>query len=533
MEYGINKGGNMVDYISFTETRINKVQVNDRIRDTIPSLSVTRLKKGNKIVFRWKKRIKGTGEYPEFTLGSFPAMSISKARRKAMEFDELAEQGIHPRRHEEELKAEKMKTEISLRQAIEDYTSFRLEFNSSSTVDQRRNVLHLVFEEYLDKPLNYLTAPRIINRYQEWRTQRKAPNRKDKNGSPYTARLAMRYLNSIFNYVVGMEFMDRNPMTPIIKPMQIFKKSESKGLYLKRQECVDFATKIKHLKIWRNEATQYTFPTNEELQKAKGYKETWRSWHSLVGYELMELLFYTGLRVGDVARLKWDTVFLDGNEDEEIPHFTLKIQKNQDRLFAIPITRMMYTPLANMKAMELDSPYVFPDIVDTKALFLDKKPKVNKKGEVLDKLPTYMLSSKKKLKARYKLKSELRINKDRGYGSTIRVCENIENYIYPNGFKFEKTTKMMPQLLRHNFASHARESGLNLEQIQMITGHSNSFDDREMGNATLNYVRNMVTVNQPLYKHVGEGLMGMLYEEIELTPQEKYFGDRSFQGNLT
>ena len=48
----------------------------------------------------------------------------------------------------------------------------------------------------------------------------------------------------------------------------------------------------------------------------------------------------------------------------------------------------------------------------------------------------------------------------------------------------------------------------------MITGHSNSFDDRQMGNALLNYVRNLVTVNLPLYQKVEEGIHGELYEEI-------------------
>ena len=72
----------------------------------------------------------------------------------------------------------------------------------------------------------------------------------------------------------------------------------------------------------------------------------------------------------------------------------------------------------------------------------------------------------------------------------------------------------MPQLLRHNFATHGRMCGLTNEQLQMITGHSNSFDDRQMGNALLNYVRNLVTVNLPLYQKVEEGIHGELYEEI-------------------
>jgi integrase len=50
---------------------------------------------------------------------------------------------------------------------------------------------------------------------------------------------------------------------------------------------------------------------------------------------------FTGLRVGDVARLKWETVFLKGNDMEKTPHFTLNIQKNKEKLFAIPITTTM------------------------------------------------------------------------------------------------------------------------------------------------------------------------------------------------
>ena len=72
----------------------------------------------------------------------------------------------------------------------------------------------------------------------------------------------------------------------------------------------------------------------------------------------------------------------------------------------------------------------------------------------------------------------------------------------------------MPQLLRHNFATHARMCGLTNEQIEMITGHSNSYDAGQMGNATLNYVRNLLTVNKPFYEKIEAGLMGDLYDDI-------------------
>ena len=164
-----------------------------------------------------------------------------------------------------------------------------------------------------------------------------------------------------------------------------------------------------------------------------------------------------------------------------------------------------------MKNLKLESPYVFPNIVDTKAIPLTRHRK-NAEGKFV--YAGYMFNSKKKLKKRYKTLKQLRIDKTKGYGSLERVCENIQQYSFPDGFKDANTTKMMPQLLRHNFATHGRMSGLTNEQLQMITGHSNSFDDRQMGNALLNYVRNLVTVNLPLYQKVEEGIHGELYEEI-------------------
>jgi integrase len=512
LEYGNQLDGKMVEFISFTERRIEKIKVNERLRDTVPSLSVTKLKKGNKIVFRWKKRIRKSTEYPELTLGSYPSMSINGARRQALEYDALAEQGIHPRQKEEQELLDKQRSSITLKQILEDYNNFRLEFNAPSTIKQRTDLINLVFDDYMDKPIHILNAQNMNQRYQEWRTQRIAPNRNNKNGSPYSARLALRYLNSLLNYAVDFEFIEKNPLKKIHKQLQIFQKAKSKGLYLQPDECQKLVQGIYDLTTLEYEGRVGI--STRELSKVKGYKESWRSWHSLVGYRLMSLLMFTGLRVGDVARLKWETVFLKGNDMEKTPHFTLNIQKNKDKLFAIPITTTMAIIFREMKAYKFDSPYVFPNIVDTKAIPILKRFKKNDKGGY--DAPAYMINSKKQMKKRYKLKSQLRIDKTKGYGSLGRVCENIETFVFPDGYRWEATTKMMPQLLRHNFASHGRECGLSDEQIEMVTGHSNSFDDRKLGNSTLNYVRNLISVNKPLFEIIESGLMGELYADIVL-----------------
>ena len=493
----------MVDYSSFTDARVNRVKLNQKLRDSIASLSVTRLSKGNKVVFRWQKRIKNSTAYPTLTLGSYPSLSINEARRIALEYDGLAEQGLHPREHEEEQAKEDKRNNTTLREVLQNYTDFRYEFNSPSTRKQRYDLISLVFKDYMDKPLNILTVERINNRFQEWMSQRVAPNRKNKSDSPYSARLSLRYLNSILNYAVTFEIIEKNPIDKILKPLQIYRKPESRGIYLQPKECERLILGLADLR-----GSEY--PTSS-LMKHPNYRESWRSYHSYVGYHLLELLLWTGLRVGDVARLKWEDVFIQGSEEEKTPHFKLKIQKNKDKPFALPSTESMRRVFGRIKKIKLESPYVFPHILDTRAMPYPES-KMNEKGQRL--MPKYALTSKKKLKKRYKRIRELRIDKTKGYGSLERVCENIQHYSFPDGFKDAKTKKMMPQLLRHNFATHGRMCGLTNEQLQMITGHSNSFDDRQMGNALLNYVRNLVTVNLPLYQKVEEGIHGELYEEI-------------------
>ena len=110
---------------------------NEKLRDAIASLSVTRLARGNKIVFRWQKRIKNSKAYPTLTLGSYPSLTINEARRIALEYDGLAEKGIHPRDKEEEERKTDEKLSVTLREALDRYTMWRAEKNSQGTIKKQ------------------------------------------------------------------------------------------------------------------------------------------------------------------------------------------------------------------------------------------------------------------------------------------------------------------------------------------------------------------------------------------------------------
>jgi len=477
-----------------TDIRIKRLKVGESLRDSLPSLSVIKLSKGDKIVFRWHKRIRGSEAYPNLTIGSYPALSIEDSRYKARGYDKLAEEGMHPRAYEQEEAVADKRATLTLQELLFDYNTARAEFNTQTTIDTRTEIIELMFKDSLNIPVSKLTVAYIHNRYQEWRSQRKAPHRK-KSGSPYNAKNGLRHLNSLLNHAVTFEYLDKNPMKKIIKSIQLYKKAPSKGIYLKVSECEALLEGFSKFTRTNPEGAK------GNLRKHKDYKETWRSWNALIGYEVIEMLLFTGLRKGDVCRLRWEQVHLEGTKEFKIPHFEVHIKKNKEVLFAIPITATIGKIFKYMEQLKLKSPLVFPAILDTRALPLlkDKKKMIGTKGERLK---------------RYKDSQELRVSDKIGYGSLDRVCENIEKLCFPNGFISKKTNKFIPQLMRHNFATHARMAGLTNEEIKRVTGHAIS-QFNELG-ATLGYVTDLVTTNKPLFEKVEQGIVGDLYDDLLL-----------------
>ena len=72
----------------------------------------------------------------------------------------------------------------------------------------------------------------------------------------------------------------------------------------------------------------------------------------------------------------------------------------------------------------------------------------------------------------------------------------------------------IPQLMRHNFATHPRMAGLTNEEIKRVTGYAIS-QFNELG-ATLGYVTDLATTNKPLFEKVEQGIVGDLYDDLLL-----------------
>jgi integrase len=277
---------------------------------------------------------------------------------------------------------------------------------------------------------------------------------KSQRGAPSSARLGVRHLNALLNRAKRLKYIRVNPLDEIAEDIQPFAKEKSRNIFLSFEENVALISGIKELCGERG---------LEILKECPDYKKSWHSNYSLLGYRAILLMLYSGLRKNEVCTLKWDQVYLEGLKsiNKKIPFFTVTLSKQKQK-FAIPITQSMMRVFRDIKAMKIKSEYVFP------------------------------------------------LSKNYPMGSLRRVCRNIQDYIFPEGFTEGETVKFMPQVLRHNFATHSFGAGLSPSQVSAITGHASSDPDKKLG-ATEVYMHSNAETNLPLFERVEEALMGKAY----------------------
>jgi len=254
------------------------------------------------------------------------------------------------------------------------------------------------------------------------------------------------------SHIFFIKYIDDNPFDQLPE-LKIFKHERYRNIYLLPVENV---TLLEGLIDLADDSKMGI----EKLKMSSKYKKSWSSGYSLVGYRVIELLLYSGMRVNEIKSLKWDQVKLEGNTDwdKDIPYFELNLSKQKQR-FAIPITKSMMNLFKFLKTKNHDSKSVFS----------------TGGGQQI--------------------------------GSLRRVCQAIEDYCFPKKFKGGETNKFMPQLLRHNFASHASNCGMTPQQVSAITGHATMNVSRNLG-ATENYIHNLIETNLHLYERVEASILG-------------------------
>jgi len=440
----------------FTETKLNNLKLGEVLKDGTEGLTAKRLARNNKIALVWHKRVRGTKQYPTYTLGYYSGGSLNDIRMVALSYNSKADEGINPRDFYENLERQKDRSTKTLREVLKEYERRKFEDNTDITRKERNNQINNMWGDYLEKPISDLSISSVDNRFQEWKSQR---------GAESSARNGCRHLNALLNHAKKFKYINDNPFDQLPE-LKIFKHERYRNIYLLPNENVTLIEGLMDLADDSNIGI-------EKLKSSPKYKKSWSSRYSLVGYRVLELLLYSGMRVNEIKSLRWDQVKMEGNTDwdKDIPYFELDLSKQKQK-FAIPITKSIMNLFKFLKAKNYDTTYVF----------------ATGGGQQI--------------------------------GSLRRACQNIEDYCFPNGFRGGETNKFMPQLLRHNFASHASNCGMTPQQVSAITGHATMSLSRNLG-ATEVYIHNLIETNLHLYERVEASILGYIAGEWFGEPSEE------------
>jgi integrase len=300
----------MANNFNFTQQRIEKLPTPEKDRkdyyDTEVSKLICRVSSTGNKSFCVLKRM-ANGKLQRVTLGKFPDVSVSDARKMAQSALTGLAQGINPTEKKRTDKIKKMTLSELMAKYIEQKG---LKLSSGTAADYQKK-LNEGFPDWLDKPVNTITREMVAARH------------KNLPGNSITKDNKMRILRLLMRYALALKIIEESP-TDILKKSELalWSKPTRKSRIIPADS----------LKDWYEAVLQLSNP------KAKTY---------------LLLLLYTGLRANEALHLEWKNV------DFKNDNLTVMDTKNHSNFTTyIPIQLKPY--LRNLFEVTGDNIFVFP-----------------------------------------------------------------------------------------------------------------------------------------------------------------------------
>ena len=300
----------MANNFNFTQQRIEKLPTPEKDRkdyyDTEVSKLICRVSPTGNKSFCVLKRT-ANGKLQRVTLGKFPDVSVSEARKMAQSALTGLAQGINPTEKKRTDRVKKMTLSELMAKYIEQKG---LKLSSGTAADYQKK-LNEGFPDWLDKPVNTITREMVAARH------------KNLPGNSITKDNKMRILRLLMRYALALKIIEESP-TDILKKSELalWSKPTRKSRIIPADS----------LKDWYEAVLQLTNP------KAKTY---------------LLLLLYTGLRANEALHLEWKNV------DFKNDNLTVMDTKNHSNFTTyIPIQLKPY--LRNLFEVTGGNIFVFP-----------------------------------------------------------------------------------------------------------------------------------------------------------------------------
>ena len=274
-------------------------------------------------------RIKGAGT-KRITIGTFPALSVEKARGEALRILADMQMGIDPQASREAA----MRANRTLSEVFEDYMSGKA--RKPSTVRDYRSCFRLMFTDWAKRPIASITKADVEKRFRHVQATH----------GERSANKAFAILHGVCEWAIADDTLTINPCI-ILKQKSLRKVPKPRQSYLSGS---DIHSLIDFLYF-----EQRSIATDRSDLKAEMKK------HGITeqGSNFIKLLLFTGLRKTEALQLKWEDV------DWEKEFLTLHDTKN-GRDHYVPLSKSAISTLRKQQAAteRRDSAYIFPSRYD-------------------------------------------------------------------------------------------------------------------------------------------------------------------------
>ncbi len=269
---------------------------------------------GTKVwIFNYQRPI--SKKRANLTLGKYPALSLAKARTKAIEARELLVDDVDPKDYrDDQLLSKQTKLNNTLQVVFDSWFSVKKTSIKELTAKKLKQRLDKYLLSYLGKkPINEITAPQTIKMLQPLANE----------GKLETVGRICRNLNEIMTFAVNTGIIEHNRLAGIGKAFAAPKVTNQASL--KPEELPKLLTALNYANI----------------------KNITRC--------LIEWQLHTMTRPSESAGARWDEIDLE-NQLWNIPEDRMK----KGRPHTIPLTDQTSALLETIKSITPESEFVFP-----------------------------------------------------------------------------------------------------------------------------------------------------------------------------
>ncbi|BCD91203.1 integrase [Francisella halioticida] len=263
--------------------------------------------------FRHKNRWTG--------LGSYPDVSLKKARLKIGEFKEAIADGVSPQIYKKTLESESHSLFCNI---VDFYLNHKIANNDWTSESTRKKNINR---------LNNKVKPVFANRQIDKIKPIELANFiKSFTDTPSEQEKVYNLLNGIYSFAVSSGYHDTNP----VRELNAIKTNP-------KNERYPFINPIMQRAIFSN--------LLNDIDNYKGQVQTVKA---------LQILPYVAFRPSMLTELKWSEVYLDNNNHENQPHILVAKERMKSRRdFAQPLSKPAVKILEAMKAINGTKEFVF------------------------------------------------------------------------------------------------------------------------------------------------------------------------------